>query len=97
MSDERGVKKSTKAIVYTPKKYENFEIYRTAPDAGAHGAGIGAGRLQSRQPTGAAGTVLGVAGMYAAEAWYTVDGRKLYGEPTQKGVYIVNGRKVVIK
>ncbi len=32
-----------------------------------------------------------------AEAWYTVDGRKLYGEPTQKGVYIVNGRKVVIK
>ncbi|MBR5653834.1 MAG: endonuclease [Prevotella sp.] len=27
--------------------------------------------------------------------WYTLDGRKLNGEPTQKGVYIVNGRKVV--
>ena len=30
-------------------------------------------------------------------AWYTLDGRKLIGKPTQKGVYIVNGRKVVIK
>ena len=29
--------------------------------------------------------------------WYTIDGRKLAGEPTQKGVYIHDGRKVVIK
>ncbi|MBR4388150.1 MAG: endonuclease [Prevotella sp.] len=27
--------------------------------------------------------------------WYTLDGRKLNGEPTQKGVYVVNGKKVV--
>ena len=27
--------------------------------------------------------------------WYTIDGVKLNGEPTKKGVYIVNGRKVV--
>ena len=31
------------------------------------------------------------------DAWYSIDGRKLNGEPTQKGVYINNGRKVVIK
>ena len=31
------------------------------------------------------------------EAWYTLDGRKLAQKPTQKGVYIVNGKKVVIK
>ena len=31
------------------------------------------------------------------DAWYSIDGRKLNGEPTQKGVYIQNGRKVVIK
>ncbi len=31
------------------------------------------------------------------EHYYTLDGRMLQGEPTQKGVYIVNGRKVVIK
>ena len=31
------------------------------------------------------------------DGWYTIDGRKLQGKPTQKGVYIMNGRKVVIK
>ncbi len=29
--------------------------------------------------------------------WYTLDGRQCDGVPTQKGVYIVNGRKTVIK
>ncbi|UPS45439.1 leucine-rich repeat domain-containing protein [Prevotella sp. E15-22] len=32
-----------------------------------------------------------------ADAWYTLDGRKLQGKPTQKGLYIENGHKVVIK
>ena len=30
-------------------------------------------------------------------AWYTLDGRKLDGKPSQRGVYVNNGRKVVIK
>ena len=30
-------------------------------------------------------------------AWYTLDGRKLISKPTQTGVYIYNGNKVVIK
>jgi hypothetical protein len=29
--------------------------------------------------------------------WYTLDGQKLQTQPTQKGMYIVNGQKVVIK
>ena len=29
--------------------------------------------------------------------YYTLDGRKLSGKPTKKGMYIVNGRKVVIR
>ena len=29
--------------------------------------------------------------------WYTLDGRRLSGEPTRKGIYLNNGRKVVIK
>ena len=29
--------------------------------------------------------------------WFTLDGRRLYGQPTQKGVYINNGRKLVVK
>ena len=31
------------------------------------------------------------------EAWYTLDGRKLAGKPTQKGLYINKGVKIVIK
>ena len=32
-----------------------------------------------------------------SDVWYTLDGRKLHGKPTQKGVYINNGIKRVIK
>ena len=31
------------------------------------------------------------------EGWYTVDGMKLNAAPTQKGIYIQNGKKVVVK
>ena len=30
-------------------------------------------------------------------SWYTLDGRRLSGKPTQKGMYIVDGQKIVIK
>ena len=29
--------------------------------------------------------------------WYTIGGKRLNGEPTVKGIYVVNGKKVVIK
>ena len=32
-----------------------------------------------------------------ADAWYTLDGRKLDAKPTTKGLYINGGKKVVIK
>ncbi len=32
-----------------------------------------------------------------AGAWYSLDGRKLQGKPTTKGMYIHNGRKEVVK
>ena len=28
---------------------------------------------------------------------YTLDGRKLQGQPTQRGIYIVNGKKIIVK
>ena len=31
------------------------------------------------------------------ENWYTLDGRKLSGKPNAKGVYIQNGKKIVVK
>ena len=33
----------------------------------------------------------------SAAAWYDMQGRKLNAQPTKKGLYIVNGKKVVIK
>ena len=32
-----------------------------------------------------------------AEGWYTINGVKLQGMPTEKGIYINNGKKIVIK
>ena len=37
------------------------------------------------------------AAAYAAEGWYTLNGVKLNAAPAQKGVYIKDGKKVVIK
>ena len=34
---------------------------------------------------------------FDSEAWYTLDGVRLSGKPSKKGLYINNGRKVVIK
>lgn len=32
-----------------------------------------------------------------SDGWYTIDGRKLSGKPSVKGVYVNNGHKVIIK
>ena len=34
---------------------------------------------------------------FDSEAWYTLNGVRLNGKPTKKGIYINNGKKVVIK
>ena len=31
------------------------------------------------------------------DGWYDLNGRKLQGKPTKKGIYIHNGKKVVVK
>ena len=33
----------------------------------------------------------------STDDWYTLDGRKLDKKPTQKGVYIMNGKKQVVR
>ena len=32
-----------------------------------------------------------------AKGWYTLDGRKLFEKPAQPGLYIANGKKVLVK
>ena len=34
---------------------------------------------------------------FDSEAWYTLDGKRLNAKPTTKGIYVNNGKKVVIK
>ena len=34
---------------------------------------------------------------FDSEAWYTLDGVRLSGKPTKKGLYINNGKKIVIR
>ena len=41
------------------------------------------------------GTITLSTGEFSTEGWYSLDGRKLDGEPTKKGLYIHNGRKIV--
>ena len=36
-------------------------------------------------------------GLKTSDGWYTIDGIKLQSAPTEKGVYINNGKKVVLK
>ena len=36
-------------------------------------------------------------GIIVNDNYYTIDGKLVKGQPTQKGIYVVNGRKVVIK
>ena len=31
------------------------------------------------------------------DIWYTIDGRRLNGKPNGKGLYIVDGKKIVVK
>ena len=48
------------------------------------------------EQTGITATTL-TDGTKADDAWYTLDGRRLNGKPTKSGVYVNNGKKVVIK
>jgi hypothetical protein len=32
-----------------------------------------------------------------SDYWYTIDGRKLSGKPSQRGMYINKGKKIVVK
>jgi len=36
-------------------------------------------------------------GEVSTDGWYTLDGKRLTGQPTQKGIYVNNGKKVIIK
>jgi hypothetical protein len=41
--------------------------------------------------------IVNIGDFATASDWYTLDGRKLHGKPSVRGLYINNGKKVVIK
>ena len=45
----------------------------------------------------AIGTLNMETGELSFEGWYTLDGVRLDGKPNTKGIYINNGKKIVIK
>ena len=49
------------------------------------------------EPTPEPTAISGVETVVNDGAWYTLSGVKLDGKPTEKGIYICNGKKVVIK
>ena len=54
-------------------------------------------RTSTLNITGSSGIAPIDNGELRIDHYYTLDGQKLVGTPTKKGVYIVNGRKVVVK
>ena len=78
---------------YTVKAFRAYFDLSPAP------AGVRAFNLNFGEGSQETGIVSLKSEVYShpSEVWYTLDGRKLSGKPTKKGLYINNGKKVVIK
>lgn len=83
-----------------------FKVGESTPDAKATASAgkaylavPGAGNAKEMIVIG--GDVTGIEsienGTIVNDNYYTIDGKLVKGQPTQKGIYVVNGRKVVIK
>ena len=77
------------------KDYSDGDIYYTITYAdGTEDESVVTATIEPREtPTG----ISGVNKNAQVNGWYTVDGRKLSGRPTAKGVYINNGKKIIVK
>ena len=51
---------------------------------------------ESQDATGIMSHQFGEGGLGASGEWYSIDGRRLSGRPAQRGVYIRNGKKMLI-
>ena len=76
----------------TSGNINGFRAYFQLPDANAHSFVLDLG---DGETTGLEMMSDGRGKM--SDVWYNLQGRKLQGKPTAKGVYIVNGKKTIIK
>ena len=72
------------------RAYLQIPTYMVGSSAGANAVGI-------EFEDGVTGIDNSLSDMDTDAHWFTLDGRRLNGKPTQKGIYVVNGQKVVIK
>ena len=72
------------------RAYLQIPTSMVSSSAGANAVGI-------EFEEGVTGIDNSLSDMDANAHWFTLDGSRLNGKPTQKGIYVVNGQKVVIK
>jgi len=77
---------------------------KTTVTVGVGSVGVGANEVQNSNSN--TGDVTGIKNIIfqhnnyvpqRTSCWYSVSGRRIQGQPTEKGLYIFNGKKVVIK
>ena len=96
--NERGIAE----VAYDVTEPTYVYIYATSSDAGApHRVSASENCVKLWSITVKPGATLGIDNVehspVAIDHYYTLDGRMLQKAPAEKGVYILNGRKVVIK
>ena len=81
---------------------KQFVFVKNAIEIGANKAWLSVSNSNARminlvfdETTGLSGELRVENGEFATAAWYDLNGRKLQGMPTKKGVYIMNGKKVL--
>ena len=108
-----GTYEGVKLAAGSTTDYYYSTTYKEFRNPGANGTNIGkmraylkdesgsAARIMIEEPNGDT-TITAIREVNAAEAvkaegWYTINGIKLNAAPTQKGIYINNGKKIVVK
>ena len=89
--------------LYYPKKNMNIKSFRgyfklkgvTADELGNDAKSIVLNFDDNETSEISDATLLNDKGQVRNDSWYTLDGRKLNGKPTQKGIYIHKGKKIV--
>jgi len=86
-----------KSATWNVLPFEGFIDMTNVPDAPAHNMTFYFEELDGSTTAIRSVNVDDLNGKIAAEGMYNLNGMKLNTVPTQKGVYILNGKKVVIK
>lgn len=97
----RGEFVLTKEGTISPGKFFLYNPNYT-PSAGGGGGSSGVRSLrivmdEDEDPTGIDNGQQTMVNEQWNDIWYTLDGRRLEGKPTRKGIYITNGKKIYFK